>query len=67
MSGRPTLTVLAGGLDHECRPDPASVKRTVTSEPASLLDPTAYPLIAVCAGCAEPIRAATYLADWRHV
>jgi hypothetical protein len=67
MSGRPNLTVLPGGIDHECRPEPASVKRTVTEQPASLLDAAAYPLIAVCAGCAEPIRCPNYLADWRHV
>jgi hypothetical protein len=67
MSGKPNLTVIAGGLDHECQPDPATVKRTVTGDPASVLDYAAYPLLATCAGCAEPIRCANALADWRHV
>lgn len=67
MSGRPNLTAISGGLDHECRPNPASIKRTVSGEPASLLDPSAYPLTAVCDECGDPIRIAHSYGDWRHV
>jgi hypothetical protein len=64
---RPKLTLITGGQGHEIMPDPHTVKRTVTGEPASVLDAAAYPLLAICSGCAEPIRCPSFYGDWQHM
>jgi hypothetical protein len=66
-STRPTLTLITGGHGHEIMPDPATVKRTVSGEPASVLDQGAYPLLALCSGCGAPIRCASFYGDWLHM
>jgi hypothetical protein len=60
------LTVLDGGAHRDIMPERETVVRERDGERCSLLDHGAYPLLARCTTCGEPIRIAHYFADWEH-
>jgi hypothetical protein len=52
--------------EHEVLPAPGTITRERDGEPASLTDPSDYPVLARC-DCGRPIRCERwFMADWVH-
>jgi hypothetical protein len=54
------------GLQHHIQPDPATTVREVDGEPADLSAWDAYPVLAECRTCREPIRCKSLYSQWFH-
>jgi hypothetical protein len=57
------------GLQHDIQPDPATARREVDGEPiaaAVLAEWDAYPVLALCLFCHEPIRCKSLYSQWFH-
>lgn len=53
--------------EHDILPVKGSVKKAITGEPADMLNPFNYPLIALCI-CGRHIRIERYfMCEWVHV